>query len=43
MHQGEVLAAGTPAEISTNETVQQAYLGELYGDFDDILAGGHHD
>ena len=32
MHLGEVLAEGTPAEITANETVQQAYLGGLYGD-----------
>ncbi|MBE2223397.1 MAG: ABC transporter ATP-binding protein [Anaerolineae bacterium] len=30
MHYGEVLAEGTPSEISANETVQQAYLGALY-------------
>ena len=30
MHQGEVLAEGTPAEIGANEVVQKAYLGELY-------------
>ena len=30
MHYGEVLAEGSPAEISANETVQQAYLGALY-------------
>ena len=30
MHQGQVLAEGTPAEIATNETVQTAYLGGLY-------------
>lgn len=30
MHQGAVLAEGTPAEISANETVQTAYLGSLY-------------
>jgi branched-chain amino acid transport system ATP-binding protein len=34
MHQGALLAEGTPAEISANATVQSAYLGELYGDFD---------
>ncbi|GMQ77951.1 MAG: ABC transporter ATP-binding protein [Anaerolineae bacterium] len=32
MHQGQVLAEGTPAEISANEVVQSAYLGELYGE-----------
>ncbi len=30
MHYGQVLAEGTPAEITANETVQQAYLGALY-------------
>ena len=30
MHQGKVLAEGTPAEIAENETVQTAYLGGLY-------------
>ncbi len=30
MHQGAVLAEGTPAEIGANEVVQKAYLGELY-------------
>ncbi|MGD1992109.1 MAG: ABC transporter ATP-binding protein [Anaerolineae bacterium] len=32
MHQGQVLAEGTPAEIAANEVVQSAYLGGLYGD-----------
>jgi len=32
MHQGAVLAEGTPQEIAANETVQSAYLGALYGD-----------
>ncbi|MBN1260338.1 MAG: ABC transporter ATP-binding protein [Anaerolineae bacterium] len=32
MHQGKVLAEGTPGEITANETVQKAYLGALYGD-----------
>ncbi len=30
MHQGAVLAEGTPDEIAANETVQTAYLGGLY-------------
>ena len=30
MHQGAVLAEGTPDEIAHNEIVQQAYLGGLY-------------
>lgn len=32
MHQGRVLAEGTPAEISSNSEVQTAYLGTLYDD-----------
>lgn len=32
MHLGQLLAEGTPAEITANPTVQKAYLGELYGD-----------
>ncbi len=32
MHQGALLAEGTPAEIADDETVQTAYLGELYKD-----------
>ena len=32
MHQGRVLAEGTPAEIAANEAVQSAYLGGLYGE-----------
>lgn len=31
MHQGEILAEGTPAEINRNEAVQAAYLGDLDG------------
>lgn len=34
MHQGAVLAEGTPAEIAANEVVQSAYLGTLYGDLE---------
>jgi len=36
MHQGQVLAEGTPAQIAANEVVQSAYLGELYGDFSEV-------
>lgn len=32
MHQGALLAEGTPLEIAGNPTVQSAYLGDLYGD-----------
>jgi branched-chain amino acid transport system ATP-binding protein len=32
MHQGQVLAEGSPNEIAANTTVQSAYLGGLYGD-----------
>lgn len=32
MHQGALLAEGSPAEISADERVQTAYLGELYKD-----------
>jgi len=39
MHQGEVLAEGTPSEITRNELVQKAYLGELYGNFADVIQG----
>jgi ABC-type branched-subunit amino acid transport system ATPase component/ABC-type branched-subunit amino acid transport system substrate-binding protein len=34
MHQGQVLAEGTPSEIAANEVVQTAYLGGLYGDLE---------
>jgi branched-chain amino acid transport system ATP-binding protein len=36
MHQGRVLAEGTPSEIAANEIVQSAYLGKLYGDFSEV-------
>jgi branched-chain amino acid transport system ATP-binding protein len=36
MHQGQVLAEGTPAEIAANEVVQSAYLGQLYGDLSEV-------
>ena len=32
MHQGKILAEGSPEEIAANEVVQSAYLGQLYGD-----------
>jgi branched-chain amino acid transport system substrate-binding protein len=32
MHQGQLLAEGTPTEIASNEVVQSAYLGRLYGE-----------
>lgn len=42
MHQGGVLFEGTPEEIANNQTVQSAYLGELYGDFDEMASGKTH-
>jgi branched-chain amino acid transport system ATP-binding protein len=33
MHQGAVLAEGSPEEIAADPQVQSAYLGALYGDF----------
>jgi branched-chain amino acid transport system ATP-binding protein len=36
MHQGQVLAEGTPSEIAANEVVQSAYLGKLYGDLSEV-------
>jgi len=32
MNQGRILAEGSPREIATNEQVQIAYLGDLYGE-----------
>lgn len=40
MNQGELLAEGTPSEIAANRTVQEVYLGELYGSVEE-MAGGH--
>jgi branched-chain amino acid transport system ATP-binding protein len=34
MNHGQLLAEGTPAEISANETVQNVYLGTLYDDLE---------
>ena len=36
MHQGQVLAEGTPSEIAANKVVQSAYLGQLYGDLSEV-------
>jgi len=33
MNHGKLLAEGTPQEIAADATVQQVYLGEMYGDF----------
>ncbi len=41
MNQGRVLAEGVPAEIAANKTVQNVYLGELYGDFSEMTGGTH--
>jgi branched-chain amino acid transport system ATP-binding protein len=38
MHQGAVLAEGTPQAIAANALVQKAYLGELYGDLSERAA-----
>ena len=39
MHQGQVLAEGTPAEIAANQMVQNAYLGQLYGELEAVVGG----
>lgn len=36
MHQGCLLAEGTPVEIAANSQVQAAYLGNLYGDLSEV-------
>lgn len=36
MHQGQLLAEGSPAQISADPVVQSAYLGELYGDLTEL-------
>lgn len=44
MNLGSILAEGTPAEVAANQTVQNVYLGELYGSGDELLgARGSHD
>ena len=42
MHQGQMLAEGTPAEISVNEMVQRAYLGMLYDGLDETASAGRY-
>ncbi|TVR22830.1 MAG: ABC transporter ATP-binding protein [Anaerolineaceae bacterium] len=37
MDQGRLLAEGTPSEIANNKTVQDVYLGRLYGDADELI------
>ncbi len=37
MHQGQLLAEGSPHEIASNQMVQSAYLGEFYGDLTEGL------
>ncbi len=36
MHQGRILAEGTPSEIAANPEVQSAYLGKLYSDLNKV-------
>ena len=40
MNMGEMLAEGTPTEIASNETVQNVYLGTLYGDVNEMTQKG---
>jgi branched-chain amino acid transport system ATP-binding protein len=42
MHQGQVLAEGSPHEIALNKQVQSAYLGALYGDLGATQAEAAH-
>lgn len=44
MHQGQLLAEGTPAEIAANTQVQTAYLGAMYGHLmEETHSGGQGD
>jgi branched-chain amino acid transport system ATP-binding protein len=36
MHQGRLLAEGSPSDIAANSLVQSAYLGNLYGDLSEV-------
>ena len=40
MNMGELLAEGTPEEITKNSVVQEVYLGQLYDDVDEMAARG---
>lgn len=37
MNLGSLLAEGTPAEVAANQTVQNVYLGELYGTTEELI------
>lgn len=39
MNLGRLLSEGTPEEIARDETVQRVYLGELYGDAEEMIGG----
>lgn len=41
MHQGRILAEGTPAEVAADPQVQSAYLGDLYRDHLPPAEGSH--
>lgn len=40
MNHGKLLAEGTPEEIANDASVQQVYLGDMYGTFDEMRGGG---
>lgn len=39
MNLGRLLSEGTPEEIARDEMVQRVYLGELYGDAEEMIGG----